>query len=275
MRAPKGRSSALRAAHRSPRSVTPAVSATRVTRAIATTAACRCRATTGMGRPSPSVQLFPARRASPGLPPARSASNSAGPPPPRATSYSATDRNRPTHCGGAAVRTSADPLRGDVPLTLRWPPPRPSRAPSSATAPPADVLHLALWRRSYMPGLFDGVALCALPLMGVAFCQVASMTGAGARPRRLRAAAVTSSHYIRPQAGARSDLPCLSVSPCKITGQTRVPIRTARQVGSATIRPTYRDDPATRVASHRAYAGRIGHGDSPARAARLLLWARV
>ncbi len=88
---------------------------------------------------------------------------------------------------------------------------------------------------------------------------------------RLRAAAVTSSHHIRPQVGARSDLPCLSVSPFQITGRMRVPIRTARQVGSATIRPTYRDDPATRVASHRACAGRIGYGDSPARLARVML----
>jgi len=64
------------------------------------------------------------------------------------------------------------------------------------------VHHLAFWRRFHvrMSGLFGGLVLFVLLLMGVAFYEVGVHHQVRALQSRLRTAAVTLSHQIRPEA---------------------------------------------------------------------------
>lgn len=73
--------------------------------------------------------------------------------------------------------------------------------PRPSAAPPADVHHLAFWRRFHvrMSGLFGGLVLFVLLLMGVAFHEVGVRHQVLALQSRLRTAAVTLSHQIRPE----------------------------------------------------------------------------
>ena len=74
--------------------------------------------------------------------------------------------------------------------------------PPSPAAPLADVHHLAFWRRFHvrMAGLFGGLVFFVLLLMGVAFYVVGVHHQVRALQSRLRTAAVTLSHQIRPEA---------------------------------------------------------------------------
>lgn len=75
------------------------------------------------------------------------------------------------------------------------------QGPSSA-APPAGVHRLPFWRRFHvrMSGLFGGLVLLVLLLIGVAFYQLGVRHQVHALQSRLRTAAVTLSHQIRPEA---------------------------------------------------------------------------
>jgi adenylate cyclase len=66
------------------------------------------------------------------------------------------------------------------------------------------VDQLAFWRRFHvrMAGLFGGLVLCVLLVMGVAFYQLGVRHQMRALQSRLRTAAVTLSHQIRPEAVA-------------------------------------------------------------------------
>jgi adenylate cyclase len=80
--------------------------------------------------------------------------------------------------------------------------PLPSQSSAPAATPPADVHHLPFWRRFHvrMSGLFGALVLFVLLLMGVAFYQVGVHHQVRALQSRLRTAAVTLSHQIRPEA---------------------------------------------------------------------------
>lgn len=77
----------------------------------------------------------------------------------------------------------------------------PPQSPSAA-APPVGVHHLPFWWRFHvrMSGLFGGLVLFVLLLIGVAFYQLGVRHQVHALQSRLRTAAVTLSHQIRPEA---------------------------------------------------------------------------
>jgi adenylate cyclase len=86
------------------------------------------------------------------------------------------------------------------------PSPRPApletAAHRAATATMNSVGQLSFWRRFHvrMSGLYGGVVFFVLTLMGVAFYQVGAQHQVRALQSRLRTAAITLSHQIRPEA---------------------------------------------------------------------------